>query len=67
MMADRFRSSVREHDTVALVDVAHWAAESTWLPVLRDRLVAALGDLNGGDTVEVRVSATTTDPWTFRV
>ena len=51
----------------ALVDVAHWAAESTWLPVLRDRLVAALGHLSGGDTVEVRVSATNTDPWTFRV
>ena len=34
---------------------------ATWLPVLRPRLVAALGD-----TVEVRVSTTTTDPWTFR-
>ena len=64
-------SELREHAAVsgapALVDVAHWAAEATWLPVLRDRLVAALGDLNGGDTVEVRVSATNTDPWTFRV
>ena len=50
----------------ALVDVAHWAAESTWLPVLRDRLVAALNDPGPGDTVEVRVSATNTDPWTFR-
>jgi dinuclear metal center YbgI/SA1388 family protein len=59
-------SELREHGTLALVDVAHWAAESTWLPVLRDRLVAALGDLNGGDTGEVRVSATSTDPWTFR-
>jgi dinuclear metal center YbgI/SA1388 family protein len=59
-------SELREHGTTALVDVAHWAAEGTWLPVLRDRLVAALADLNGGDTVEVRVSATNTDPWTFR-
>jgi dinuclear metal center YbgI/SA1388 family protein len=56
-------SEFREHpESPALVDVAHWAAEWTWLPVLRDRLVAALGD-----TVEVHVSTTNTDPWTFRV
>jgi dinuclear metal center YbgI/SA1388 family protein len=56
-------SELREHpDGPALVDVAHWAAEWTWLPVLRQRLVAALGD-----TVEVHVSTTNTDPWTFRV
>jgi dinuclear metal center YbgI/SA1388 family protein len=59
-------SELREHGSPALVDVAHWAAEATWLPVLRDRLLAGIGDLNGGDTVEVRVSATNTDPWTFR-
>ena len=46
----------------ALVDVAHWAAEWTWLPVLRRKLAAALGD-----TVEIHVSTTPTDPWTFRV
>jgi len=56
-------SELREHpDGPALVDVAHWAAEWTWLPVLRDRLVAALDD-----TVAVHVSTTNTDPWTFRV
>lgn len=56
-------SELREHpDAPALLDVAHWAAEWTWLPVLRDRLVAALGD-----TVAVQVSTTNTDPWTFRV
>lgn len=54
-------SELREHGAPALVDVAHWAAESTWLPVLRRRLVDALGD-----TVEVRVSTINTDPWTFR-
>lgn len=54
-------SELREHGAPALVDVAHWAAESTWLPVLRDRLIAALGD-----TVEVQLSTTNTDPWTFR-
>ncbi len=45
----------------ALIDVAHWAAEWTWLPVVRDRLVAALGD-----RVEVQVSTLRTDPWQFR-
>jgi dinuclear metal center YbgI/SA1388 family protein len=45
----------------ALVDVAHWAAEWTWLPVVQGRLAKALGD-----TVETRVSRTCTDPWTFR-
>ncbi len=45
----------------ALVDVAHWAAEWTWLPVLAARLGEALGA-----TVEVRVSERCTDPWTFR-
>lgn len=46
----------------ALIDVAHWAAESLWLPVLRDRLQAAVGD-----TVSIAISTTVTDPWTFRV
>ena len=64
-------SELREHAAVArageagapaLVDVAHWAAESTWLPVLRRRLEDAWGD-----TVEVHVSTIVTDPWTFRV
>lgn len=48
----------------ALIDVAHWAAESLWLPVLRDRLVAALDDTVG---VDVHLSTVNTDPWTFRV
>ncbi|WP_408895858.1 Nif3-like dinuclear metal center hexameric protein [Nocardioides sp. R1-1] len=46
----------------ALVDVAHWAAEWTWLPVLEQRLREALGD-----AVETRVSALATDPWTMRL
>jgi putative NIF3 family GTP cyclohydrolase 1 type 2 len=43
----------------ALVDVAHWAAEWTWLPVVARRVADALGD-----TVETRVSSICTDPWT---
>lgn len=46
----------------ALIDVAHWAAESTWLPVVSAKVQAALGD-----TVETRVSAIRTDPWTARI
>ena len=46
----------------ALVDVAHWAAEWTWLPVVRARVDEALGD-----TVETRVSTLRTDPWQFRL
>lgn len=46
----------------ALLDVAHWAAEWTWLPVVEARLVAAVGD-----TLETRVSTVNTDPWTDRI
>jgi dinuclear metal center YbgI/SA1388 family protein len=50
-----------EHRGPALVDVAHWAAEWTWLPVVEGRLRAALGDRVG-----TRVSTQCTDPWSFR-
>ena len=55
----------REHGRAALVDVAHWAAEWTWLPVVEALVRDALG--GGEDTVETRVSTTVTDPWSFRV
>lgn len=42
----------------ALIDVSHWAAESTWLPVVARRLQEAWGG-----TVEVVVSEVVTDPW----
>jgi dinuclear metal center YbgI/SA1388 family protein len=51
-----------EHGGPALVDVAHWAAEWTWLPVVAGRVAGSLGD-----TVETRVSTLCTDPWTDRV
>ena len=50
-----------EHDGPALVDVAHWAAEWTWLPVVEARLREAMGDRVG-----TRVSTQCTDPWSFR-
>jgi dinuclear metal center YbgI/SA1388 family protein len=53
-----------EHDGPALVDVAHWAAEWTWLPVVERKLRQAVSAR--GDTVETRVSGTVTDPWDFR-
>jgi dinuclear metal center YbgI/SA1388 family protein len=53
-----------EHGGPALVDVAHWAAEWTWLPVVERKLLAAAQER--GDTVDTRVSTTVTDPWSFR-
>jgi dinuclear metal center YbgI/SA1388 family protein len=50
----------------ALIDVPHFAAEWTWLPVLRDRLAGTLA-AGADDRVEVRVSTTVTDPWTLRI
>jgi putative NIF3 family GTP cyclohydrolase 1 type 2 len=55
-------SEFLEQGGPALVDVAHWAAEWTWLPVVRAKLAEALGD-----TVETRVSTLRTDPWQFRI
>lgn len=50
-----------EHQGPALLDVAHWAAEWTWLPVVEGKLRSALRD-----TVSTRVSTLCTDPWQFR-
>ena len=50
-----------EHGGPALVDVAHWAAEWTWLPVVEGRLRDVLGD-----RVDTRVSTQCTDPWSSR-
>ena len=52
-------SEFLEQGAAALVDVAHWAAEWTWLPLVAARVTEALGD-----TVETRVSTLCTDPWT---
>jgi dinuclear metal center YbgI/SA1388 family protein len=49
----------------ALVDVAHWAAEWTWLPVAAEHVREAASAR--GYTVETFVSTQVTDPWTFRV
>jgi dinuclear metal center YbgI/SA1388 family protein len=46
----------------ALIDVAHWAAEWTWLPVVERRLRETLGD-----SVDTHVSTINTDPWTLRL
>jgi dinuclear metal center YbgI/SA1388 family protein len=48
----------------ALVDVAHWAAEWSWLPVVARKVEEAA--TSAGDTVGTRVSTVVTDPWTFR-
>ena len=58
-------SEFLEQGGPALVDVAHWAAEWTWLPSVASKVAEALGD-SSGDTVETRVSTLCTDPWTVR-
>ena len=47
-----------------LVDLAHWASEWPWLPVVARDLAADVAAL--GATVETRVSRRITDPWTAR-
>jgi len=42
----------------AVIDVPHWSAEWTWLPVAAEALTARL------PAIEVRVSTIVTDPWT---
>jgi dinuclear metal center YbgI/SA1388 family protein len=52
-------SEFREHPGApALVDVPHWAAEWTWLPVAATALTEALSDN--------QVSHICTDPWNYR-
>jgi dinuclear metal center YbgI/SA1388 family protein len=46
----------------AVIDVPHWAAEWTWLPVAAEALTESLGA-----TVETAVSTIVTDPWSFTV
>jgi dinuclear metal center YbgI/SA1388 family protein len=48
-------------DAPALVEVSHWAAEWTWLPVAERRIAAALEDQ--GVHLSSRVSGLCTDPW----
>jgi dinuclear metal center YbgI/SA1388 family protein len=58
-------SEFREHpDAPALIDISHWAAEWTWLPVAERALTEAL--FRRDVTVETHVSRIPTDPWTFR-
>ena len=66
-------SDLRHHRTqdhlvdggCALVDVAHWAGEWTWLPVAAAALTADIEAL--GATVDVVVSTICTDPWTTHI
>jgi dinuclear metal center YbgI/SA1388 family protein len=58
-------SEFREHPGApALIDVPHWAAEWTWLPVAEDTLTAVLDQR--GLTVKTEVSRICTDPWNYR-
>jgi dinuclear metal center YbgI/SA1388 family protein len=56
-------SEHREGPTAcAVIDVPHWAAEWTWLPVVAGEVTKRLGA-----TVDTTVSTIVTDPWTFTV
>jgi putative NIF3 family GTP cyclohydrolase 1 type 2 len=58
-------SEFREHPGApALIDVPHWAAEWTWLPVAQDALMAVLDQR--GLSVKSDVSRICTDPWNHR-
>lgn len=47
----------------ALIDISHWAAEWTWLPVAQRQVDEALGDRRAPSTV----SRLCTDPWTAHI
>ncbi len=49
-----------EPNACAIVDVPHWAAESTWLPVVARELADRLGG-----TVNTHISNIVTDPWSL--
>ena len=49
----------------ALIDVPHWAAESLWLPMLREELLRIAAER--GWALQVEISARRTDPWTGAV
>jgi len=57
-------SEYLEEGGPALLDVAHWAAEWLWLPLVAEKVTRAVAAT--GDTVVTRVSALVTDPWSFR-
>jgi dinuclear metal center YbgI/SA1388 family protein len=57
-------SEFREYDGPALVDVPHWAAEWTWLPVVQRVLTQDLDA--SGCTISSTVSRICTDPWNYR-
>ncbi|HEY9294285.1 MAG TPA: Nif3-like dinuclear metal center hexameric protein [Microlunatus sp.] len=53
--------AVAWQDSPALIDVAHWAAEWTWLPRLQQELRTQLDD----PAIKITVSELRTDPWDF--
>jgi dinuclear metal center YbgI/SA1388 family protein len=58
-------SEFLEEGGPALLDVAHWAAEWLWLPVVADKVTRSAQE--AGDRLVTHVSTLVTDPWTSRV
>ncbi|CAM3993665.1 Nif3-like dinuclear metal center hexameric protein [Helcobacillus massiliensis] len=59
--SEHLESAADETAVPALIDVAHSASESLWLPLAKELLAERLPDL------EVRISSVSTDPFTGRV
>jgi dinuclear metal center YbgI/SA1388 family protein len=59
--AQDFIESNEVGQSVALIDISHWAAESLWLPLAQKELTRLHPD------VEFLVSEIRTDPWDFAV
>ncbi len=57
-------SEFREHGGPALIDVPHWAAEWSWLPVAQRAIADALA--RKGHETSSTVSRICTDPWNQR-
>jgi len=53
--------SVPRHQPFAMIDISHWAAESLWLAVAKERLRRVLPQ------VDFKISEVVTDPWTFSI
>lgn len=57
--------AVARPDAPALIDVSHWAAEWTWLPVLKDQLLDGVAESQ--TSLSITVSQIRTDAWSWTV
>ncbi|MFC0674240.1 Nif3-like dinuclear metal center hexameric protein [Brachybacterium hainanense] len=58
---EHLEASADQTEVPALLDVPHWAAESLWLPLLREELLRIAAE--HGWELDVQISTLRTDPW----